>query len=89
MGFNKGGTVNISDAFESYGTRIFILFIFRDTYGRQVHMRLVSSMTRNGLTWSGIPAPARVLVVGCTRERVHPENFVMREPCYDDAAQTP
>lgn len=71
MGYKKGGTVNISDAFESYGTKIFHLFFFRDstdTYGCQVHMRLVSSMTRNGLTWSGIPAPAQVLVVGCTRE---------------------
>lgn len=88
MGFKKGGTVNIADAYESYGTMHLILS-FRDTYGHQVHMRLVSSTTRNGLTWSGIPAPVRVLVVGCTREWIHLNVFVVRKPCYDNAEQTP
>ena len=68
MGYKKGGTVNISDAFESYGIMIFILFFFRDSYSYQVHMQLVSSTTRSGLTWSEIPALVRVLVAGCIRE---------------------
>ena len=71
MGFKKGGTVNISDAFESYGTNHFISFTFCCTYRHQVHIRLVSSTTRKGLMWLGIPAPDQVLVVGCTREWIY------------------
>ena len=67
MGFEKGGTVNIADAFESYGMWFSGLMFTQAMNRSQAPTLLASSAMRSDLMSSGIHAQGLVPVVACTR----------------------
>jgi hypothetical protein len=67
MGYEKGGTVNISDAFESYGGWLSGFKYPQALNWCQVPMLLASSTMRSDLMLLDIHVPALVPVVVCIR----------------------
>lgn len=82
MGYQKGGTVNISDAFESYGIFLehqsFYLIIC------QVHMPWAKSMTRRDLMLFDMLA----LVLAPAEECIRMFLLVSKSKSYRDSANT-